>query len=245
MSKNNVKQEAKEMKPTGEVVLCTMTEKEHEQRKEYILNAQARGREAEWAIMTALVSAKERHEQTLDGFDDTETGFNNWVMSLFEIKDTQVKQMIRIVRKYGDLADNGEWSVQPKFIAYGKEKLDIIQRHNAFKTKGDFDNIVTALDINPYTSTSIIRDLINQANGKALPDKETDKEQPTKEEKAAKKSEQEIKESDIYKEVVSVSDELHAFITKWLGYAKDEKMDDKKFRAEFIKNVEQLMKTTK
>lgn len=245
MSKNNVNNDIKELKPSTDVVTCTMTNDEHEARVKGIREAQANGRTLEWYVMTQLVSAKERHEQTLDSYDDSEKGFNNWVMDNFEIGETQVKQAVRLIRVYGDLdLNNNEWSINPKFTLFGKEKLDIIQRHKDFKTKGDFDAITKALDITPYTSRETIRQLINQANGKAIETKSGTPSE-TKEERQAKKDVKEIKETDTYKELEHNFTDTKTFIAKWFSYANDKKMSDKDFREKFIDAVKELEKTSK
>lgn len=244
MSKNNMNNEIKEMKASEVVATCTMTEEEHKARIERIYDAQRKGTELEWNIMVELKSAKERHEQTLSGYGDTEADFIKWVGDLFEIKDTQVKQMSRLVGIYGSIADNGEWSIEPKYTRFSKEKLDIIQRHKDFHAKSDFDEIVNALGITPETSCANIKAIINKANGKQLEDK-TATDKPSKEEKEAKKTVEEIKSSDVYKALVDEEKLVKDFVTRFYGYAKDNAMSDKDFRKAYIAEVAKLEKELK
>ena len=242
-TQNNAKQEIKELAPSDVVATCTMTEAEHTARKDRIYSAQRKGNELMWSIMTELKSAKERKEQTLDGYGDTENDFIKWVGDLFEIKDTQVKQMSRIVGVYGTLADNGEWSIEPKFTRYTKEKLDIIQRHKDFKTKFDFDEIVSALGITPETSCANLKAIINRANGKAIEDKkEDDKLNPKTPKKEV--TEKIVKESEVYKSLEDDKNRLERMhntekdvIGKILIVVNDAKKSDK----DKVKEVKEII----
>ena len=220
---NNVGQEIKPVKPSEVVATCTMTEEEHKARVNMIYEMQARGIQCEWTIMASITSAKERKEQTLDGYGDSEADFNKWVGDLFEIKDTQVKQMSRIMHVYGTLADNGEWSIAEKFTRYSKEKLDIIQSFPQFKTKANFDELVDALGITPATSCAVLKTLRAEAKGI------TQKEEPTKKEAEASettektmstKEVKEIKDSEPYKELDRKKDIMLKFISEHAVEAK-------------------------
>ena len=162
---NNAGQEIEKLTPSEVVTTCTMTNEEHEARKQRIHDKMEQGLRLSWDIMADIVSANERHEHTLDGYEDTSEGFLKWANAEFSMGDTQVKQAIRIMGIYGSIDDKGEYTIDDKFKRYTKEKLDIIQRFPAFKTKSNFDDIVESLGIMPKTSEGVLKEMVREAKG--------------------------------------------------------------------------------
>ena len=227
---NNVGQE---IQPLGasNVVTCTMTEEEHKARVDRIHEKQAQGLKISWDIMVDITSAKERKEQALDGYDETEKGFEEWCQTMFNIKSTQVRQAVRVLSVYGKVDDKGEWYLEDKYKRYTKEKLDIIQRHPKFTTKANFDNLVDALGITPATSEEILKTLVREAKGlpEPTPKDNTKKSQKTEETKVEPTTE-EIKATVTYQNIESKRDILLKYVAdlrveaKTIADSKDEKL---------------------
>ena len=239
-TKNNVGQEIQEQKAT-EVITCTMTEEEHAARKERIRQAQSQGREAEFSIMVEIASAKERHEQELDGYDNTEKAFLQWANDEFELGDTQIKQAVRILGVYASVDDKGEYTLPDKFRRYSKEKLDLIQAFPQFKTRADFDALVESLGITPSTSCAVLKQLKNEAKG--VETKDTKDSKDTKETKESKEnvSRETIEATPLFIETKDSLTLCRDFITEAYTHA-DDKDFGKWFKTKFAE-VERSLKT--
>ena len=237
---NNVGQE---IQPIGasDVVTCTMTEEERKARVERIHEKQAQGLKISWDIMVDIVSAKERKEQALDGYDETEKAFEDWCETMFNIKSTQVRQAVRVLNTYGKVDDNGEWSLEDKYKRYTKEKLDIIQRHPKFTTKASFDNLIEALGITPATSEGVLKQLVREAKGlpEPTPKDETEKASKPKAEKTAP-SVEDIKASETYKHVEDTKAVVMKFVADMFAEANKvvQSKDNKLAMAYAIRFVE-------
>ena len=236
---NNVGQEIAPLQPS-DVISCTMTEEEHKARKDRIFDKMEQGLRLSWDIMVDITSAKERKEQTLDGYDETEESFNQWCDDTFGMKSTQVKQAVRVLTTYGKVDDKGEWMLEDKYKRYTKEKLDIIQRHPQFKTKVDFDAIVEACGITPSTSEKALKELVREAKGLPAPQPKTKSEEtktiPTTED---------IKASEVYKHVEDTRDVVMKFASDMLIEANKvfESKDDvlaMAFVARFIDSFKEM-----
>ena len=226
---NNVGQEIAPIQPS-DVISCTMTEDEHKERKERIFNKMEQGLRLSWDIMVDITSAKERKEQTLDGYEETEEAFNQWCDDTFGMKSTQVKQAVRVLTTYGKVDDKGEWSLEDKYKRYTKEKLDIIQRHPQFKTKVDFDAIVEACGITPATSEKALKELVREAKGLPAPQPKTKTNTtPKSEEAKTEPTTEAIKSSEVYKHVEDTRDVVMKFASDMLVEANKvfESKDDK------------------
>lgn len=246
---NNAGQEIKNLAPSADVISCTMTEEEHHARVERIHNKMEQGLRLSWDILVDITSAKERKEQTLDGYSDSTEDFNKWAMELFGMGETQVKQASRLIGFYGSIDDKGEYSLDDKYKRYTKEKLDIIQRIPQLKTKAQFDEVTESLGIMPSTSEGVLKQIVREAKG--LPEKVEKTEEEKKAEKEAKqtaKDVKEIKESRPYIELESKRNTLQEFITNMRVEAK--KVADSKdnklamaFVLKFIEGFNDMEKT--
>ena len=227
---NNVGQEVQAMKPSTDVISCTMTEEEHKARVDRIHTKMEQGLKLSWDIIVDIASAKERNEQELDGYTKSTEDFNKWAMELFGMGETQIKQASRLVGFYGSIDDKGEYTLDDKFKRYTKEKLDIIQRIPQLKTKAQFDEVVETFGIMPSTSEGVLKEIVREAKG--LPQKEektAEEKAQAKEEKAQAKEVADIKASEVYKEVDAKRDTLLDFISKQRVEAKkvvDSKKND-------------------
>lgn len=218
---NNAGQEIKNLAPSTDIISCTMTEEEHHARVERIHNKMEQGLRLSWDILVDITSAKERKEQTLDGYSDSTEDFNKWAMELFGMGETQIKQASRLIGFYGSIDDKGEYSLDDKYKRYTKEKLDIIQRIPQLKTKAQFDEVTESLGIMPSTSEGVLKQIVREAKG--LPEKAEKTEEEKKLEKEAKqaaKDVKEIKESRPYIELESKRNTLQEFITAMRVEAK-------------------------
>ena len=240
-TKNNVGQEIAEAK-AAEVSTCTMTEDEHKARIERIRNAQAQGRDAEFSIMVEIASAKQRHEQELDGYANTEKAFLQWANDMFELGDTQIKQAVRILGVYASVDDKGEYTLPDKFRMYSKEKLDLIQAFPQFKTRADFDALVDALGITPATSCAVIKQL--KAEAKGIETKTDEAKAETKEAKAEAKEKitrEKIESTPLFIETKDSLTLCKDFIT--LAYTKRNEKDFGKWYEVQFKELEKSLKS--
>ena len=200
---NNVGQEISALEPSkGDVISCTMTEEEHKARKERIYEIQEKCLKGSWDMMVEIASAKERKEQTLDGYNETEADFEKWALEMFGIKSTQVRQYVRILTTYGKLDDKGEYTLEDKYKRYTREKLDIIQRHPKFKTRASFDTLTDSLGITPSTSEDVLKDLVREAKGLPAPQPKTSEPKTKGNNSVKEPSVEDIKASTTYKTVV-------------------------------------------
>ena len=235
---NNVGQEIEKIAPSEtEVVSCTMTEEEHQARKERIIEIQEKCLRGSWDMMVEIASAKSRKEQTLDGYSESEGDFEKWALEQFGIKSTQVRQYVRVLETYGRLADNGEYTLEEKYKRYTREKLDIIQRHPQFKTRASFDALVDALGITPSTSEDILKELVREAKGLPAPQ--------TKEKAKSSKADaehvvtvEEVKETQLYKDTLETRD----ILLKWVSDIRAEAREvadskDNKKAMEFVNKL--------
>ena len=233
---NNAGQEIEKLTPSEVVTTCTMTNEEHEARKQRIHDKMEQGLRLSWDIMADIVSANERHEHTLDGYEDTSEGFLKWANVEFSMGDTQVKQAIRIMGIYGSIDDKGEYTIDDKFKRYTKEKLDIIQRFPAFKTKSNFDDIVESLGIMPNTSEGVLKEMVREAKGLPAPnDKDNDKDNKKDNDKDTKKDAKTLqKELDGVQADKNRLERLHNIESKTIGdivlILNNDKVSDKDFR---------------
>ena len=199
---NNVGQEITAMKPSeGDVISCTMTEEEHKARKERIYEIQEKCLKGSWDMMVEIASAKERKEQTLDGYNETEADFEKWALEMFGIKSTQVRQYVRILTTYGKMDDKGEYTLEDKYKRYTREKLDIIQRHPQFKTRASFDTLTDSLGITPSTSEDVLKELVREAKGLPAPQPKTKEPKAKGNDNASEPSVEDIKASNTFKVV--------------------------------------------
>ena len=237
---NNVGQEIQPLGATN-VVTCTMTEEEHKARVDRIHEKQAQGLRISWDIMVDITSAKERKEQSLDGYEETEKGFEEWCETTFNIKSTQVRQAVRVLSVYGKVDDKGEWSLEDKYKRYTKEKLDIIQRHPKFTTKASFDNLVEALGITPATSEGALKTLVREAKGLPEPTpKDTTKKSQKSEEVKAEPTTEEVKATVTYQNIESKRDILLKYVADLRAEAKTivDSKDDKLAMAFVVKLID-------
>ena len=217
---NNVGQEISALKPSeGDVISCTMTEEEHNARKERIYEIQEKCLKGSWDMMVEIASAKERKEQTLDGYNETEADFEKWALEMFGIKSTQVRQYVRILTTYGKMDDKGEYTLEDKYKRYTREKLDIIQRHPQFKTRASFDTLTDSLGITPSTSEDVLKELVREAKGLPAPQPKTKDNPKTKNnDNASEPSVEVIKASDTFK----VVDERRDILLKYVADLRTE-----------------------
>lgn len=219
---NNVGQEVSKMQPSTDVISCTMTDEEHKARIERIHAKMEAGLKLSWDILVDITSAKERKEQTLDGYSETEADFNKWAMELFGMGETQIKQASRLIGFYGSIDDKGEYTLEDKYKRYTKEKLDIIQRLPQLKTRAQFDEVVESLGIMPNTSEGVLKEIVREAKG--LPQKDDTKKDDTKKEKKPEKISvtdvSAIKQTEAYKQVDSKRDMLLQFTASMREEAK-------------------------
>ena len=236
---NNVGQEIAKLQPS-DVVNCNMTEEEHKARVERINAKMEQGLRLSWDILVDITSAKERHEQVLDGYEDTTQAFNEWAMALFGMGETQIKQASRIIGFYGSIDDKGEYSLDDKYKRYTKEKLDIIQRIPQLKTKAQFDEVVESLGIMPSTSEGVLREMVKQAKG--ITEKTDEEKAKAKEEKAKAKDVAEIKASEVFKVVDEKRDTLLNFISNQRVEAKKvaDSKNDKLAMAFVVKFIDEF-----
>ena len=218
-----------------------MTEEEHHARVERIHSKMEQGLRLSWDILVDITSAKERKEQTLDGYSDSTEDFNKWAMELFGMGETQIKQASRLIGFYGSIDDKGEYSLDDKYKRYTKEKLDIIQRIPQLRTKAQFDEVTESLGIMPSTSEGVLKQIVREAKG--LPEKEektTEQKQAEKEAKQTVKDVKEIKDSKPYKEIEAKRDTLQDFITNMRVEAKKvaDSKDNKLAMALVVKFIE-------
>jgi hypothetical protein len=218
---NNVGQEIQPIGATN-VITCTMTEEEHKARVDRIHEKQEQGLKISWDIMVDITSAKERKEQSLDGYEETEKGFEEWCETMFNIKATQVRQAVRVLTTYGKVDDKGEWSLEDKYKRYTKEKLDIIQRHPRFTTKATFDTLVDALGITPATSEGVLKQLIRDAKGLPEPTpKDNTKKSQKSEEIKTEPTPETVKATPTYQNIESKRDILLKFTTEYFTKVHD------------------------
>ena len=212
---NNVGQEITALKPSeGDVISCTMTEEEHKARKERIYEIQEKCLKGSWDMMVEIASAKERKEQTLDGYNETEADFEKWALEMFGIKSTQVRQYVRILTTYGKMDDKGEYTLEDKYKRYTREKLDIIQRHPQFKTRASFDILTDSLGITPSTSEDVLKDLVREAKGLPTPTpKAKDNSKGKSKDEPSEPSVEDIKSSNTFK----VVDERRDILLKYVA----------------------------
>ena len=245
-TQNNAGQEIEKLQPSEIVTTCTMTNEEHEARKTRIREKQEQGLRLSWDIMADIVSANERHEHTLDGYEDTAKGFLEWANTEFSIGDTQVKQAIRIMGVYGTIDDKGEYTIEEKYKRYTKEKLDIIQRFPAFKTKSNFDDIVESLGIMPSTSEGVLKEMVREAKGLPAPADNKD----DKDNKDTKKDAKTLqKELDGVQADKNRLERLHNVESKTIGdivlILNNEKVSDKDFRQKVREIIDAMGKDEK
>ena len=244
---NNAGQEIEKLQPSEVVTTCTMTDEEHEARKSRIRDKQEQGLRLSWDIMADIVSANERHEHTLDGYEDTAKGFLEWANTEFSIGDTQVKQAIRIMGIYGTIDDKGEYTIEEKYKRYTKEKLDIIQRFPAFKTKSNFDDIVESLGIMPSTSEGVLKEMVREAKGLPAPANNKDNKDDNKDNKKDAKTLQ--KELDGVQADKNRLERLHNVESKTIGdivlILNNEKLSDKDFRQKVREIIDAMGKDEK
>ena len=213
---NNVGQEIEKIAPSDtDVISCTMTEEEHKARKERIYEIQEKCLKGSWDMMVEIASAKERKEQTLDGYNETEADFEKWALEMFGIKSTQVRQYVRILTTYGKMDDKGEYTLEDKYKRYTREKLDIIQRHPQFKTRASFDTLTDSLGITPSTSEDVLKDLVREAKGLPAPQPKT---KAKGNDNASEPSVEDIKASDTFK----VVDERRDILLKYVADLRTE-----------------------
>lgn len=165
-----------------------------------------------------------------------------------KLTDKQLKNYVRLVNIYGEKQDDGTYIIADKFVAYGIDKLDRIQTHPDFKSRNDFDDIIKATGINPFTSASDIRAILGRIKDADYDKKLEDKKQEAEDKKQKRTTKEEKLNAEVSKLTEDVNaerektDTLKTWVVKWYGYAKDIKMTDKTFREEFIKAFAELEK---
>ena len=227
-TENNVGQEIKAM---GQDIVSTptMTEDEHKEHMEKMFNYGLQGRLADMSLKVEIKTAYDKKEHLLDGYDDTTKSFYKWAEDKFELKETQVKQAIRVIPIFGQLDDKGYWSMEDKFKAYGLEKLDRIQSHPKFKLS-DFDTFTEVLGITDKSTVADIKAIVAKAKGKGNDDTtgdnttdttgdnttDTTGDNTTGTKKDTKKIDiSQVKSSEAYKELDSKRDMLLKFVVEY------------------------------
>lgn len=246
---NNIGQEIKPVQATTDVVSCTMTDDEHKARKERIRTKMEQGLKLSWDIIVDITSAKQRHEQELDGYTKSSEDFLVWCASEFGMGATQVKQAVRLVAVYGSCDDKGEFTLEDKYKMYTKEKLDIIQRHPQFKGKSDFDYIVSHNDINPMTSENRLKEIVSVAKN-GITDKQAEQSDTKADKTQPKETEQDVQIKELTTTIETTNkkvDTLKNFIVKQATEAgkvlrsKDSKQA-MQFVEKFLKEFERIEK---
>ena len=187
--------------------------------------------------------------------DDKEDKFRYASMSDFaekeldlKLTDKQLKNYVRLVNIYGEKQEDGTYTIADKFVAYGIDKLDRIQTHPDFHSRADFDAIIKATGINPFTSATDIRAILGRLKDKDYDKKLEDKKQEAEDKKQERTTKEEKLNAEVSKLTADVkaerekTDTLKTWVVKFYGYAKDNKMPDKKFREAFIEEFEKLEK---
>ena len=157
-----------------------------------------------------------------------------------KLTDKQLKNYVRLVNIYGEKQEDGTYLIADKFVAYGIDKLDRIQTHPDFKSRNDFDDIIKATGINPFTSASDIRAILGRIKDADYDKKLEDKKQEAEDKKQERTTKEEKLNAEVskltedIKEERDLSDKLKTFIVAWYHYASDKKMTDKEFREAFI-----------
>ena len=222
-STNNVGQEIKAM---GQDVVTTptMTEEEHKNHMETMYKYGLQGRIADMSLKVEIKTAYDKKEHLLDGYDDTTKAFYKWAEDKFELKETQVKQAIRVIPIFGKIDDKGYWSMEDKYKVYGLEKLDRIQSHPKFKLS-DFDSFTEVLGISEKSTVADIKAIVARAKGKedttgTTGTTDTTDTTGTKAKDTKPLDISAIKSSDAYKEVDAKRDMLLAFISDHMVEAK-------------------------
>lgn len=167
-----------------------------------------------------------------------------------KLTDKQLKNYVRLVNIYGEKQEDGTYLIADKFVAYGIDKLDRIQTHPDFKSRNDFDDIIKATGINPFTSASDIRAILGRIKDADYDKKLEDKKQEAEDKKQERTTKEEklTNEVNTLKEDIKVereaTDSLRQWIVRFYGYSKDAKMTDKEFREAFKSEFEKLDKQT-
>ena len=218
-TENNVGQE---IKAIGQDIVTTptMTEDEHKEHMEKMFNYGLQGRLADMSLKVEIKTAYDKKEHLLDGYDDTTKSFYKWAEDKFELKETQVKQAIRVIPIFGQLDDKGYWSMEDKFKVYGLEKLDRIQSHPKFKLS-DFDTFTEVLGITDKSTVADIKAIVAKAKGKGNDDTtgdnttDTTGDNTTDTKKDSKKIDiSQVKSSEAYKELDNKRDILLKFVSE-------------------------------
>ena len=262
MSKNNVnqtieKQEAKTTPNTdGSVSVETTKHVTKDVYEAYKAEAKAIVSNVKGASVKIAKVFTEMYERGVLEYesDDNEDNVRYASMSDFaekeldlKLTDKQLKNYVRLVNIYGEKQEDGTYTIADKFIAYGIDKLDRIQTHPDFKSRNDFDDIIKATGINPFTSSADIRTILGRIKDADYDKKLEDKKQEQEDKKQERTTKEEKLTAEVNKLTEDVkqerefSDNLKTFIVRWYGYAKDEKMKDSDFRKEFIKTCSEFI----
>ena len=265
MSKNNVnqtieKQEAKvEAKDNGTVAIEPTKHVSREVYEAYVQEAKLIVSNVKGASVKIAKVFTEMYERGVLEYDsdDKEDNVRYTSMSDFaekeldlKLTDKQLKNYVRLVNIYGEKQEDGTYIIADKFVAYGIDKLDRIQTHPDFKSRNDFDDIIKATGINPFTSASDIRAILGRIKDADYDKKLEDKkqEQEDKKQERTTKEEKLTNEVNTLKEDIKVereaTDTLRQWIVRFYGYSKDTKMSDKEFREAFKTEFEKLDKQT-
>lgn len=167
-----------------------------------------------------------------------------------KLTDKQLKNYVRLVNIYGEKQEDGTYLIADKFVAYGIDKLDRIQTHPDFHSRADFDAIIKATGINPFTSATDIRAILGRIKDADYDKKLEDKKQEQKDKKQERTTKEEklTNEVNTLKEGIKVereaTDNLRQWIVRFYGYSKDAKMTDKEFRDSFKTEFEKLDRQT-
>ena len=243
---NNVGQEIAPMQASEHEVVTTptMTETEHEEHMNKMLGLYITANTSDVALKSEILTSYDKKEYVLDGYADTEDGFQKWAEDNFNIKKTQAKQLKRVIPIFGTKDSNGYWSIEDKYSAYGLEKLDRIQSHPKFKL-AQFDTFTEALGITDKTTVAELKTMIAEAKGKSKTEESKTEESKTEESKTEEKKlttedVKEIKESEPYKEIESKRDTLLNFVSSHIteAYKVKDSKDNKLAMAYILKLID-------
>lgn len=216
---NNVGQEIKPIQASEVVSTPAMTEQEHKEHMSKMLGLYISANASDVALKAEILASYEKKEYVLDGYNDSEEGFQKWAEDNFNIKKTQAKQLKRVIPIFGTKDSAGYWTIDNKYAVYGLEKLDRIQSHPKFKLS-QFDNFTEALGITDKTTVAELKDIVAEAKGKNRDEQKTDepKAEANGEELTAEEVKR-IKDSTPYMEMESKRDTLMKFVSDHIAQA--------------------------
>lgn len=232
----------------------TITEEQYNTLKENLgtINTKVRLSSCEVAGIVATIRTSRAYEY--EGYGTTE--FGKYAEEVLGYKKATISQMKSVTDMFGITDKSGNITVDPRVAEYGVEKLYRISRHPALQAltpDGDsvvvFKSIEEALSLAPDMRASDLKDVIAIAQGKKKPELAMDNSIQAEESSADKTEASSVDQTDTpeqepSKEINTIEQQFELediFIKQWLHYAEDKKMNDKKFREEFIKAAKELL----